>query len=133
MRSLALELRLAFRSLVAQLALTAAIVFTIGLAVAANTALFSVFDGLLFRPLPYRDADRIVHLGIDQALRLAGGRAEAVARVNTTFVTGHGAARRVARATSSGFTSDRFRPRRPGAGRAAVGRQHATPHAWLPW
>ena len=35
---------------------------TIGLALAASTALFSIFDGLLFRPLPFRDSDRLVHL-----------------------------------------------------------------------
>jgi putative ABC transport system permease protein len=82
------ELRLAFRSLTTQPALTVAIVLTIGLAVAANTALFSVFDGLLFRPLPYRDAERIVHLEIAQSRRTATtsreARGEAFARVNTT-------------------------------------------------
>jgi putative ABC transport system permease protein len=82
------ELRLAFRSLTAQPGLTTAVVFTIGLAVAANTALFSVFDGLLFRPLPYRDAERLVHLEIDQSLRIATAsreaRGEALTRVSTT-------------------------------------------------
>jgi putative ABC transport system permease protein len=41
---------------------TATLVLTIGLALAANTALFSIFDGLLFRPLPFRQSDRLVHL-----------------------------------------------------------------------
>lgn len=80
------ELRLAFRSLTTQPALTAAVVLTVGLAVAVNTALFSTFDGLLFRPLPYRDADRLVRLDVDQGLRAADSRLfdEAVARANTT-------------------------------------------------
>jgi predicted permease len=60
------DIRLAVRSLARQPALTTAIVLTLGLAIGANTALFSVFDGLLFRPLPYRDADRIVHLQLDR-------------------------------------------------------------------
>ena len=60
------DFRLAARSVAAAPAVMAAIVLTIGVAVGANTALFSVFDGLLFRPLPYREADRIVHLAIDQ-------------------------------------------------------------------
>ena len=86
LRGIPQELRLAFRSLTTQPALTAAVVLTVGLAVAVNTALFSTFDGLLFRPLPYRDADRIVRLDIDQGLRTADTERyrEAVSRVETT-------------------------------------------------
>lgn len=54
--SLFQDVRLAFRTLRAQAPVTVAIVLTVGLAVASNAALFSVIDGLLFRPLPYRDA-----------------------------------------------------------------------------
>ena len=63
------DLRLALRALRRQPAPTIAVVLTVGLAVAANTALFSIFDGLVFRPLPYRDADRIVHVEIPSAVR----------------------------------------------------------------
>ena len=56
------DIRLALRALVRQPGLSSAVVVTVGLALAANTALFSVFDGLLFRPLPYPEADRLVHL-----------------------------------------------------------------------
>jgi predicted permease len=72
------DFRLALRSLRRQPALTAVIVATVGSAVAANTALFSIFDGLLFRPLPYRDAERIVRIGTRQAFaeaQLASGAA----------------------------------------------------------
>ena len=48
-----------------------AVLVTIGVAVATNTALFSVFDGLLFRPLPYKDADRIVHMEVQSSTRLS--------------------------------------------------------------
>ena len=37
-------------------------VFTIGIAVGANTAIFSVINGILLKPLPYPDAERLVSL-----------------------------------------------------------------------
>ncbi len=63
------DLRLALRSLRRQPGLSVALILTIGLAVAANTALFSIFDGLLFRPLPFPDAERIVHVAIPPEVR----------------------------------------------------------------
>jgi putative ABC transport system permease protein len=68
------DLRLALRALRRQPALTSAVVLTVGLAVAANTALFSIFDGLIFRPLPYRDVDRLVHLEIPTDVRRTMGQ-----------------------------------------------------------
>jgi len=58
------DLRLAIRALRRQPIPVLAVIVTVGLAVAVNTALFSVFDGLIFRPLPYRNADRLVHVEI---------------------------------------------------------------------
>lgn len=58
----AFDLRLAGRAALRQPILTAAIVLPIAFAIAANTALFSIVDGLLFRPLPFQNTDRLIVL-----------------------------------------------------------------------
>lgn len=47
-------------------------VFTLSLGVGANAAIFSLLDALLFRPLPFADADRLV--AIVDGLRSGGDR-----------------------------------------------------------
>ena len=54
------ELRLAARALRKQPAFTAVAVLTIALGVGANSAIFTVVDAVMLRPLPFRDADRVV-------------------------------------------------------------------------
>ncbi len=54
------EFRLAFRALVKQPGFTTIAVLTIALGVGANSAIFSVVDAVMLRPLPFRDADRVV-------------------------------------------------------------------------
>lgn len=70
------NLRVSFRRLLRQPMLTTAVVITVGLAIAANTALFSIFDGLLFRPLPFPNADRIVHVEFPLSVRRSLPRVE---------------------------------------------------------
>ena len=54
------DVRLAFRTLGKDRSFTLLTVVTLAVAIGANTAIFSVVDGVLFRPLPFPDADRVV-------------------------------------------------------------------------
>jgi putative ABC transport system permease protein len=56
------DLRLALRTLPRMPGFAFAFVLTLGLGIGANTAIFSVINGVLLRPLPYPEADRIMHL-----------------------------------------------------------------------
>jgi putative ABC transport system permease protein len=56
------DLRLALRTLPRIPGFSLAFILTLGLGIGANTAIFSVINGVLLRPLPYPEADRIVHL-----------------------------------------------------------------------
>ena len=56
------DLRRAVRALLRQRAFTVAALATLALGIAATTAMFAVVYGVLLRPLPYPDADRLVQL-----------------------------------------------------------------------
>jgi predicted permease len=62
MERLLLDIRHSAQALRRRPGFTLAAVATIALGVGASTAIFSVFDALLLRPLPYPDAERIVVL-----------------------------------------------------------------------
>ena len=70
MRALVRDLRYAARSLAAQPGWTAAAVVCLAIGIGPNTAAFSVINGLLLRPLPYPDADRLVMVGLREPERL---------------------------------------------------------------
>jgi predicted permease len=54
------DLRYAFRTLIKSLGFTAVAVLALGLGIGANTAIFSVFNGMLWRPLPVKNAKNLV-------------------------------------------------------------------------
>lgn len=56
------DVRLTMRTLAKRPAFALAAIATLALGIGATTAMFSVVDGVLLRPLPYADADRIVAL-----------------------------------------------------------------------
>jgi predicted permease len=63
MHSLAQNFRFAFRQLRQAPGFTVTAVLTLALGIGAATAIFSLVEGILLRPLPFKDADRLVLLG----------------------------------------------------------------------
>ena len=56
------DIRYAVRKLSRTPGFTTIAAFTLALAIGATTAIFSVIDGVLLKPLPFRDPERVVRV-----------------------------------------------------------------------
>ena len=123
MQTLAQDLRYALRMLKSQPAVTLMAIIALALGIGANTAIFSVINAVLLRPLPYPESDRLVivqqslpKLGLNLA-SVSGGEFIDYTEGNEVFsqvagytdislnLTGHGEAARIqaARVSASLF------------------------------
>src|ERR1700721_2472266 len=63
MSTLARDIRFAVRQLPKTPGFTLTVILTLALGIGATTAMFSLVEGILLRPLPFSDAERLVRLG----------------------------------------------------------------------
>src|SRR5688572_6163733 len=62
MRHIAQDLRFAFRAFVRAPRFTVPALLALALGIGATSAIFSVVRGVILKPLPYRDPDRVVSI-----------------------------------------------------------------------
>src|ERR1700730_1119169 len=68
------ELRQTWRGLLRSPGFTAVVALTLALAIGANTAIFTLIEGVLLRPLPFADPGRLVVVWEDHSRAGGGGR-----------------------------------------------------------
>jgi putative ABC transport system permease protein len=78
------DIKYAFRGLVRRPGFTAVALLTVALGIGANTAIFSLVNGVVFKPLPFEDPGRLVRVWPDQ-LFTSNGLATYLHDNNTIF------------------------------------------------
>jgi predicted permease len=78
------DLRYALRSLLRARWFTAMVVLTLALGIGANSAIFSVVDAVLLRPLPFAAADRVVNMAWE-----GGGHLQSLSAVKFQYWHDH--------------------------------------------
>ena len=73
------DIRFALRNLLKRPGFTTIVILVLGLGIGSTTAIFSIVDALLLRPLPYANADRLV------LLREVGARGNQMAVAEANF------------------------------------------------
>ncbi len=76
------EFRYALRSLSKARGFTFTVILTLGLGIGANTAIFSAVRGVLLKPLPHRDGDRLMYLRQSAELKGSDNIAFSVPEIN---------------------------------------------------
>jgi putative ABC transport system permease protein len=90
-----MDFKQAFRSFSKNPGFTAVVLLTLGLGIGGSTSIFSVVNGVLLRPLPYPEPDRIVSVlsarpGVDQAAHAPADFLDLVEQQQSfTAVAGH--------------------------------------------
>src|SRR5689334_10193115 len=83
------ELRFAFRQLRKSPGFTVTVILTLALGIGAATAIFSLVEGILLRPLPFSNPDRLVllgdHLGEGQGISVTAREIGSYANQTSAF------------------------------------------------
>ena len=118
--SLRQDIRFAWRSYAKAPAFTALVTFTLALGIGSSTAIFSIVNGILLRPLPFPEPERLLWISegntrgnsisvswpnfLDWRARQHSFEALGLSRGNEFTLTGHGQAQRVtARTVTANF------------------------------
>jgi putative ABC transport system permease protein len=119
MYAFAQNLRFAFRQLRKAPGFTLTVVLTLAVGIGATTAIFSLIEGVLLRPLPFKDAERLVLLGD----HLGGGSGFSVtAREIATYSSATRAFSSLGGYITTGFeVSDGAQPEEVDAARLSAG------------